>query len=810
MAIYHCSVRVFSRAEGHSAVAAAAYRAGAVLHDERRGFTHRYHQRTGVVETFIMAPAYAPELTRDRALLWNAAEAAETRKNARVAREVILALPYELDLTARKTLARDMAAYLVERYRVAVDVALHSPPSDHNGGKDGHDPRNHHAHLLFTTREVTKDGLGKKTRILDDKEHGPQEIEAIRAVWEALANAALEQAGFEARIDRRTLMDQGIDRIPEIHIGPEGKAGREERASHHKDGDQEDDGEEDSSSSSSSCGAGSSGGQSLPPSSEDEDEGDDTEDEGRGDQKSGKQGSGDSKAPTPAASKEAEAATSQPDELLKAEGQSVLDGEAAPDKDELPAQLERQEKELPEGDLLTAERQPQDKGRKPDYPAIEQKLSDLPLSRAELVAEIKRINKLRAQHPPEPLPLQIEKLEQESRNLDRKVRRYERLLSQTSLPQALMHLIREAVILSSRFIKERLQGHARISFSHEERHTRAQRQLARYGQSYRLGIHEQMQEMKDNLYKLESTTRHLRYYRQLVERIERELKTLPSLLFKQEAIAAYLSALPAAKPISYKEKLITNTEVILKTSLRADLLREQIPPVYRPESLKAGSLREGFKASSTMIESVQVSLPFKAATFQASHQAEGSADQPSWKIKAPQEIRSITAYIQNHHDEKALRRAWFTPATDKIKTLQESIDSQLPEARERVFGRKESATEDLKTIPSIRTLFNAHRNDELVNRQVKNSEVIDKIKAEAQRLREIVPEQYRREGYESDKEMRGSLRGKWAEISSKNIAELATVSTRCTMTSAFNSRAGNSSQNHPGQPMPDAETFDFL
>ena len=414
-------------------MAAAAYRAGTVLHDERRGFTHRYHQRTGVVDTFIMAPPQAPELTRDRALLWNAAEAAETRKNARVAREVILALPHELDLAARKILARDMAAYLVERYRVAVDVALHSPPSDHNGGKDGHDPRNHHAHLLFTTREVTKDGLGKKTRILDDKEHGPQEIEAIRAVWEALANQALEQAGIESRIDRRTLMDQGIDRIPEIHIGPEGKAGREEHTSRHKDGDQEDGGEEDSSGSSSSGGSGSSGGQSLSLSSEDGESEGDTEDEGRGDQQSGKQGSGDSKALSPAASKEAEAATSQPDEPLKAEGSSALEGEAASDKDERPAQVEQPEKELPEGDqereILTAERQPQDKGRKPDYPAIEQRLSDPPLSRAELVAEIKRINKLRAQHPPEPLPLQIEKLEREAHRLDRKVKRYERLLS---------------------------------------------------------------------------------------------------------------------------------------------------------------------------------------------------------------------------------------------------------------------------------------------------------------------------------------------------------------------------------------------
>lgn len=191
MAIYHCSLRVFSRAEGHSAVAAAAYRAGAVLHDERRCFTHRYQHRKGVVASFILTPPHAPEITRNRALLWNAAEAAETRKNSRVAREVILALPHELPAATRASLTRDMGLWLVERYGVAVDISLHSPEAG-----DGHDLRNHHAHLLFTTREVTKDGLGKKTRILDDRENGPQEVELIRLIWETLANDALEQAGF--------------------------------------------------------------------------------------------------------------------------------------------------------------------------------------------------------------------------------------------------------------------------------------------------------------------------------------------------------------------------------------------------------------------------------------------------------------------------------------------------------------------------------------------------------------------------------------------------------------------------------------
>ncbi|MFN3826111.1 MAG: MobQ family relaxase [Micavibrio sp.] len=775
MAIYHCSVRVFSRAEGHSAVAAAAYRAGAILHDERRCVTHRYHQRTGVVETFIMAPAFAPEHTHDRALLWNAAEAAETRKNARVAREVILALPHELDLSARKILARDMAAYLVERYRVVVDVALHSPY-----GKDGHDPRNHHAHLLFTTREVTKDGLGKKTRILDDKEHGPQEIEAIRAVWEALANAALEQAGIESRIDRRTLMDQGIDRIPEIHIGPEGKAGAAERQSRSRDEDREDNGEdEEGSRSSSSGGSGSTGGQNLGPSSEDENE--DTDDEGRSETQSGtqsgKQGSGDSKSLSPAAAKETSQAESLSDEPEAGEDHPLLMEEDSILEPEAPERLA-------------------DKGRKPDYPAIEQKLSDPPLTRAELVAEIKRINHRRTQRPPEPLPLQIARLEAEAIKLDRKVKRYERLLNQTSLPQALMHMIKEAIILSKIFIAERLQGQARTSFSQEERNTRAQRQMARYGQSYRLGIHEQMREMKDNLHKLETTTTHLRHYRALVERIEKELKTLPSLSFRQEAAPAG-ATIPPANPIVFKEKCITNAEVILKTTLKAELLREQLPPVFKPEHLKSGLLREGFKANSVITEVAQISAPFKAVTIKADNQAATIATQPSWKIKAPQEIKDITAHIQSRYEERAQRQSWFIPATDKLKTLQESIDAQLLNAKEQTANKQEVRAEGLGAATSTQTTFNAYSHNEPINRQARNNDAIDKLKAEAQKLRDIVPEIFRKEAY------------KGQEIEVLNSATPAPAeSKRPTMASAFNKTAEGLLKQQEVSPLVSQDIFE--
>lgn len=264
LAIYHCSLRTFSRADGHSAVAAAAYRSGSYLKDERTGTMHRYEKRKGVKTAFILAPPDVPEKFFTRAFLWNAAEAAENRKNSRVAREAILALPHELNDKARAELARDMGLYLMERYRVAVDVAIHGPVAG-----DGHDPRNHHAHLLFTTRELTGEGLGAKTRILDDKATGPQEVEIIRAVWETLANDALERAGFaDAKIDRRTLEAQGVDRIPQTHEGKAStnaaayesllakefrKADKDEK-SDDESGEEEGSGEKDSSSGSSSRG----------------------------------------------------------------------------------------------------------------------------------------------------------------------------------------------------------------------------------------------------------------------------------------------------------------------------------------------------------------------------------------------------------------------------------------------------------------------------------------------------------------------------------------------------------------------------
>ena len=115
----------------------------------------------------------------------------------------------------RVALARAFAREIAERYKVAVDLAVHEP-------RPGGDPRNFHAHLLTTTREVTPTGLGRKAGLdmdpLERRRHGlpdhRQEFINVRERWATLTNEALREANIDARIDHRSLAAQGIDREP--------------------------------------------------------------------------------------------------------------------------------------------------------------------------------------------------------------------------------------------------------------------------------------------------------------------------------------------------------------------------------------------------------------------------------------------------------------------------------------------------------------------------------------------------------------------------------------------------------------------
>jgi len=223
VAIYHLSVKLVTRGAGRSSTAAAAYRAATRVHDERTGLVFDYSRKRGVEHTEIVLPSAQRDVgwAHDRERLWNAAELAEKRKDARVAREYEVALPHELNAAQRRDLVRAFAQDLADRHRGAIDVAIHRP---HREG----DTRNHHAHLLATTRVVTDAGLGEKTsiewkdadRAKRGLEPGRIEVTAIRSRWAAIVNEHLAEHGHSARIDHRSLDAQGLDREPTYHKGP--------------------------------------------------------------------------------------------------------------------------------------------------------------------------------------------------------------------------------------------------------------------------------------------------------------------------------------------------------------------------------------------------------------------------------------------------------------------------------------------------------------------------------------------------------------------------------------------------------------
>ena len=226
MALASASCKTVSRGSGRSATAAAAYRTAEKITDMRTGEVHDYRRRGGVDHVSMHLPMGAPSMTTDQ--LWNKVEASEKRKNSTVARELVVALPNELNQEQRRELAERIAGQLVERYQVAAQVAVHLPDAEG-------DQRNHHAHILFSTRQMDANGdFGGKTRQLDDLKTGPQEVLWMRGMVETEANFGLEQAGSAERIDMRSLADQRaaaldvgdvdraaeLDRPATIHEGP--------------------------------------------------------------------------------------------------------------------------------------------------------------------------------------------------------------------------------------------------------------------------------------------------------------------------------------------------------------------------------------------------------------------------------------------------------------------------------------------------------------------------------------------------------------------------------------------------------------
>jgi len=205
MAIYHCSVKTISRGKGQAVLASLAYRLGQNLTCERYGKTFKYENRQNSIEHVdLFLPKDTTDLTfYNHENLWNKVEARETKSNSQLAREIVVAIPAELNEIERIQLVQKQCQWLVEKYGVAVSVALHKPNDIAE--------KNYHAHIMFTTRSLENNEFGDK--IVFKKE----QVKELRKVWETLANTALER--YDTKIDCRSHNDAQNPKIPTKHEG---------------------------------------------------------------------------------------------------------------------------------------------------------------------------------------------------------------------------------------------------------------------------------------------------------------------------------------------------------------------------------------------------------------------------------------------------------------------------------------------------------------------------------------------------------------------------------------------------------------
>ncbi|WP_208350687.1 MobA/MobL family protein [Pseudaestuariivita rosea] len=231
-----------SRGAGQSAIAKAAYNARDRMKDDRVGRSFNYRSRTDLLSHEVV------NWDGTAAELWNAAEAAEKRKNSVTARSLHIALPAELPLQQQKQLVRGFALWLRDEFGVASQTNIHAPhfhrktderqftKKNHSSAEQDNymralkDPkltnRNFHVHILFTTRKVERGTFGAKTRELDDRKTGPAALLRMRAEWEKRANSAMKCVGAKQNI---CLAKKGAELAqpelaellsPEPHLGP--------------------------------------------------------------------------------------------------------------------------------------------------------------------------------------------------------------------------------------------------------------------------------------------------------------------------------------------------------------------------------------------------------------------------------------------------------------------------------------------------------------------------------------------------------------------------------------------------------------
>jgi Ti-type conjugative transfer relaxase TraA len=210
MAIAFARLQYVSRSSGGNSCLKSAYNERSKMTCERSGQTFFFGHRDGNVHHEVLLPKGADSKFNQSSLLWNEAESAEKRSNSQVAKDMVIALPDDDQITLEDkiSLSREFVSENFVDKGLAVQLDIHAPHENE---------RNWHAHLLITTRRFTKDGqnLGEKARDLDAEVRSSRVIEGEiwGEKWKDCQNQYFKKKGYELSVD-----ETGI--IPQVHLGP--------------------------------------------------------------------------------------------------------------------------------------------------------------------------------------------------------------------------------------------------------------------------------------------------------------------------------------------------------------------------------------------------------------------------------------------------------------------------------------------------------------------------------------------------------------------------------------------------------------
>ncbi len=226
-----------TRGQNHSAVAGAAYRLGIKLYDERAGVWHDFRKRAlgeEIVLALTVAPQGAPSWATDPAQLWNRVELAEKRKDAQLARDYRIPIPFGLSDQHASAMAEEMARYISRELHTPVSIGLHRDADrDALGVVKPNEKQGFHAHLYFPTRRLSNlkggdgeddggeggSGFGAKLSMLSNKRTSIIFVEALNAKWAALANQYTSSEGLPADYDHRSYKRLGLGIQPQPTVG---------------------------------------------------------------------------------------------------------------------------------------------------------------------------------------------------------------------------------------------------------------------------------------------------------------------------------------------------------------------------------------------------------------------------------------------------------------------------------------------------------------------------------------------------------------------------------------------------------------